>query len=88
MSTSLGPDPVDAFNTRWAASEGAEWANFQPFAEHPCENLGVGNPAGSIQFKQRRKIEKRVAHTILALARLGHIATEDGGRTFALRGAG
>ena len=38
-------------------------------------------------FAQGRQIEKRVASTILALARLGHIASPDDGTTFTLRQA-
>ena len=33
------------------------------------------------------KVEKRVAMSILALARLGHVASNDNGTTFALRRA-
>lgn len=36
-------------------------------------------------FAQGRQIERRVASTIAALARLGHLATTDGGRNFVLR---
>jgi hypothetical protein len=36
-------------------------------------------------FSQGRQIEKRVALTVLALARLGHLASTDGGDTFMLR---
>jgi hypothetical protein len=36
-------------------------------------------------FAQGKRIEKRVALTMLALARLGHIASFDGGRSFSLR---
>jgi hypothetical protein len=39
----------------------------------------------SRHFSQGLKIEKRVAMSILALARLGHIASSDGGETFAFR---
>ena len=39
-------------------------------------------------FTQGRQIEKRVASTILALARLGHLSSPDGGETFALRRGG
>lgn len=39
-------------------------------------------------FQQGRQVEKRVALTILALARLGHIASPDGGQTFMLRRVG
>ena len=39
-------------------------------------------------FSQGRQIEKRVASTILALARLGHLSSPDGGETFALRRSG
>jgi hypothetical protein len=36
-------------------------------------------------FAQGRQIKKRVAMTILALARLGHLASPDGGQSFSLR---
>jgi hypothetical protein len=36
-------------------------------------------------FSQGRQIKKRVAMTILALARLGHLASPDGGQSFSLR---
>lgn len=36
-------------------------------------------------FAQGKAVEKRVALTILALARLGHVASPDGGDTFVLR---
>jgi hypothetical protein len=36
-------------------------------------------------FAQGKRVEKRVALTILALARLGHLASPDGGQTFSLR---
>ena len=48
MATLTADGPIDEFITRWAASEGAERANFQPFAEHLCEILGVAKPAGSV----------------------------------------
>jgi hypothetical protein len=35
-------------------------------------------------FSQGRRIEQRVASTVLALARLGHLASSDGGDTFTL----
>jgi hypothetical protein len=38
-------------------------------------------------FSQGKAVEKRVALTILALARLGHITSSDGGKTFMLRRA-
>ena len=41
----------------------------------------------SRHFSQGKQVEKRVAMTILALARLGHISSNDGGTTFALRRA-
>ncbi|MGH6816018.1 MAG: class I SAM-dependent DNA methyltransferase, partial [Hyphomicrobiaceae bacterium] len=37
-------------------------------------------------FKQGKQVEKRIAFTILALARLGHLASPDGGNAFTLRG--
>jgi len=36
-------------------------------------------------FSQGRQVEKRIALTVLALARLGHLTSVDGGETFALR---
>lgn len=36
-------------------------------------------------FSQGKQIEKRVALTILALARLGHLSSTDNGETFMLR---
>ena len=36
-------------------------------------------------FLRGRQIEKCVASTILALARLGHLSSPDGGETFSLR---
>lgn len=36
-------------------------------------------------FSQGRQVEKRVAMTVLALARLGHLRSTDGGETFSLR---
>jgi hypothetical protein len=39
----------------------------------------------SRQFSQ---VERRVAQTVLALARLGHITAPDGADRFALRGVG
>lgn len=38
-------------------------------------------------FSQGRQIEKRIQATVLALARLGHLASTDGGATFSLRRA-
>jgi hypothetical protein len=37
-------------------------------------------------FAQGKAVEKRVALTILALARLGHLSSPDGGQSFVLRG--
>jgi hypothetical protein len=36
-------------------------------------------------FAQGKQVKKRVAMTILALARLGHLASSDGGQSFSLR---
>jgi hypothetical protein len=38
----------------------------------------------SRHFSQGRQVERRVASTVLALARLGHLASSDGGNTFTL----
>ena len=40
---------IEDFITRWSQSSGKERANFQPFAEHLCEILGVVKPAGSVE---------------------------------------
>jgi len=45
--------------------------------------LSVG--AVCAYFSQGRQIEKRVQATVLALARLGHLTSTDGGETFSLR---
>ena len=39
----------------------------------------------AVNFAQGKQIKKRVALTILALARLGHLASADGGQSFSLR---
>lgn len=38
------------------------------------------------RFKQGKRVEKDVAMTLLAIARMGHLTTPDGGKSFALRG--
>ena len=45
--------------------------------------VSIDDIAGS--FAQGKQIRKRVALTILALARLGHLASTDGGENFSLR---
>jgi hypothetical protein len=42
----------------------------------------------SRQFSQGRQVDRRVAQTILALARLGHITAPESADRFALRGVG
>ena len=49
-------------------------------ASHP---VSIGEIAAS--FAQGKRVEKRVALTILALLRLGHLASIDGGESFSLR---
>jgi hypothetical protein len=38
------------------------------------------------RFRQGRRIEENVALTLLAIARMGHLTTPDGGKSFVLRG--
>ena len=45
--------------------------------------VSIGEIAAS--FAQGKRVEKRVALTILALLRLGHLASLDGGESFSLR---
>jgi hypothetical protein len=37
------------------------------------------------RFSQGRRVERQVAATLQALARMGHLHSPDAGRTFALR---
>jgi len=39
----------------------------------------------AVNFAQGKQIKKRVALTILALARLGHLSSLDSGQSFSLR---
>jgi len=47
----------------------------------------VGIEAIAQQFAQGMRVKRRVELTVLALARLGHLASADGGETFTLRRA-
>jgi hypothetical protein len=47
------------------------------------EPLSIANIART--FQQGKSIEKRVALIVSALARLGHLASGDGAKTFSLR---
>lgn len=38
-------------------------------------------------FRQGRRAEKKIAAVLMSLARLGHVASADGGRAFAIRRA-
>lgn len=49
-------------------------------AETPLSVAGICS-----YFAQGRQVEKRIAATVAALARLGHLTTSDGGITFTLR---
>ena len=49
MTLTEAGNSVEAFIVRWSASSGKERANFQPFAEHLCEILGVEKPLGSVE---------------------------------------
>jgi SAM-dependent methyltransferase len=40
------------------------------------------------RFRQGRRVEPQVRATLLALARMGHVASADGGRTFQMRPSG
>jgi hypothetical protein len=42
---------------------------------------------GESHFAQGQKIEKRARLVVAALARLGHLASADGGKTVSLRAA-
>lgn len=48
-------------------------------------DLPLSVTALSGYFAQGRQVEKRIAATVAALARLGHLTTTDGGATFTLR---
>ncbi len=37
------------------------------------------------RFRQGRRVEPQIRATLIALARMGHVATADGGRTFQMR---
>jgi hypothetical protein len=50
-------------------------------AEHPLTPSDLAT-----RFKQGKQVEKQVALTLLAIARMGHLTTPDGGKAFALRG--
>ena len=44
MGTITADTVIDDFIRRWAASSGAERANFQSFANELCDLIGVGKP--------------------------------------------
>lgn len=64
-------------------NELAETADVMRVLATASEPLSVGQIART--FAQGKAIEKRVALIILALARLGHLSSSDGGGTFVLR---
>lgn len=66
-------------------NELAETADVMRVLATATEPMSIEHIARS--FSQGKAIEKRVAMTILALARLGHLASPDGGKTFVLRRA-
>ena len=63
MTVGAATSDVDAFIGRWAASSGAERANFQSFANDLCDVLGVPRPNVSVHEAERndyafeRKVE-------------------------------
>mgnify|MGYP001374326873 CR=1 FL=1 len=60
---------VDQFISRWAASSGAERANFQLFAAELCDLLGVPRPDPALEdgslndytFERRVEFKSRTA---------------------------
>lgn len=44
MTTTATASPIEAFIARWAASSGAERANFHGFVYELCDLIGVGRP--------------------------------------------
>jgi len=67
---------IEDFIARWAASEGAERANFQPFALELCDVLGVERPHASVSDAERnpyafeRSVEFRTTEGIRSLGRI------------------
>lgn len=53
MVATTEEDQIEDFIARWAASEGAERANFQSFANELCDILGVERPAPSVSTAER-----------------------------------
>lgn len=72
--------PKPRFST---GNELAETADVMRVLASATSALSV--PQIAHAFSQGRQIERRVALTILALARMGHLASTDGGETFMLR---
>lgn len=67
-------------------NELAETADVMRVLATATEPLSAESIARS--FSQGKQVEKRVAVTILALARLGHLSSPDNGETFLLRRSG
>ena len=47
MNVGEATSPIEEFISHWAASSGAERANFQGFAYELCDLIGVARPAPS-----------------------------------------
>ena len=47
MNVGEATSPIEEFIARWAASSGAERANFQGFAYDLCDLIGVPRPVPS-----------------------------------------
>jgi hypothetical protein len=77
-------DEVEEMKPRYpTGDELAETAAVMRFFAVATDALTVENVTRA--FAQGRQVEKRVASTVSALARLGHLATTDGGHSFLLR---
>lgn len=76
--------PADAGKPRYATgNEHAETADVMRVLASTAAPMSIPDIART--FAQGKAIEKRVTSTVQALARLGHLATADGGETFVLR---
>lgn len=79
--------PADAAKPKFSTgNELAETADVMRVLATSPEPISIPRIAST--FAQGKAIEKRVALTVLALARLGHLASPDGGDTFTLRRVG
>jgi hypothetical protein len=81
----MGLEPeAEAGNPRYPTDdELAETAAVMSVLASAARPISINEIATS--FAQGKRIEKRVALTILALLRLGHLASADNGQSFSLR---